>query len=239
MREGRGAPQQVAGESNPDRDVREWFRAKTEQRFGELFDAHDAGEDRVRMIIEQLRGRLQPLLDAELPGVDAKTVLEKVEACAAQEERSAFVQCGLEAVRPILEIAERDPAGFEAVLRDSFVRQDGFTPINEMISYGLEGDGWAHIHLAPSRTLTNKRGMIRDALEQLAAIAQQDPEMKGITATSTLVAERPQILERLGFELDGEISQDTHDQHFTAETNPVHSAHMSREQLISRYGGKT
>jgi hypothetical protein len=130
----------------------------------------------------------------------------------------------------------------EKLKRDAFTREGGFEPLSDVLSFGHWGS-IAHIHLAPAETMGPKqliRG-VSDGMKELARRIQEDEalrDIENVSATSWIVAKNPRLLERLGFEVHGEISDERREEHFAGEERPVWSSSMTREELIKRYGGK-
>lgn len=131
-------------------------------------------------------------------------------------------------------------ADMEARQREYFFSFHDFMPLSETLAFGVSR-GTAHIHLAPSSALgiAALRADVEAGLRELARRMQEDDELKGVTSvqgTSWIVARHPRLLERLGFTIDGPISEDEHAAHFAEESRPVASAHMDRADFLARYG---
>ena len=100
----------------------------------------------------------------------------------------------------------------------------------------------AHIHLATAKELIKERGIVNfkgeiiNGLKKLAEIVKSDEKIKEIWAASWIVAKNPLILERLGFAVVGEISEEEKREHFSDEKRPVAKAFMTREDLLAKYG---
>lgn len=131
----------------------------------------------------------------------------------------------------------------EARQREQFMSHGDFTPLSEALAFGVS-NGTAHIHLAPSSALgiAKLRADVEAGLRELARRMQEDEELRGvetIKGTSWIVAKNPRLLERLGFTIDGPISEREHQTHFAEELRPVASAHMDRADFLARYGTST
>lgn len=130
---------------------------------------------------------------------------------------------------------------FEQHQRDVFHSQGGFEKLNDILSFGSYKDV-AHIHLAPARTMSPDQLIvsIQDGLHVLAQRLQTDSEFESIervTGTSWIVAKRPEMLEALGFTIDGPISDEMRTAHFSEDGDtPISQASMSREDFLKRYG---
>jgi hypothetical protein len=66
-------------------------------------------------------------------------------------------------------------------------------------------------------------------------MAHDDPSIKGLTASSWIVAKNPGILELLGFTILGPIDEEMKKKHFSEETRPIDHAIISRDELLKKY----
>lgn len=98
------------------------------------------------------------------------------------------------------------------------------------------------IHLPPAKEFIKAEGMAKfkeeivKGLIELAKVIKLHPEIKKIYSISWIVAKNPILLERLGFTIEGQISEDEKKKHFTEETRPVAKAFMTSEDFLNRYG---
>ncbi len=78
-----------------------------------------------------------------------------------------------------------------------------FIPVNEILSYGISGHEM-HIHLAPSMDFSTgkKHKLLKEGFRKLAIIMKFDPIIEKISATSNIVAEKPERLKRRGFSIE-------------------------------------
>lgn len=112
---------------------------------------------------------------------------------------------------------------------------EDFTPVNEILTYGIAGDN-IHIHLSDLKIFHGeKEKLVRDGLRKLATILQSKPEINKVSATSWIVAKHPKSIERLGFVVKGPISEEFRQKHFKDEKRPVHYSEISREEFITTY----
>ncbi|MFH1089668.1 MAG: hypothetical protein V1716_04570 [Candidatus Uhrbacteria bacterium] len=117
-------------------------------------------------------------------------------------------------------------------------RAHGFIPLNEIIYFGAD-DNLAHIHLGSARTFGPKEiiSLFNDDLEKLAKELEK-PEfkkVKKVTATSWIVAQKPEFFKAAGFTIDGPIGEEMTRRHFSTETRPVVASHIDREDFLRRY----
>lgn len=124
--------------------------------------------------------------------------------------------------------------------REVFMSHGDFVPLSEALAFGVS-NGTAHIHLAPSSALgiAALRADVEAGLRELARRLKEDEDLKGveiIKGTSWIVAKNPRLMERLGFTIDGPISEEERATHFSEESRPVAAAHMDREDFLARYG---
>ena len=129
---------------------------------------------------------------------------------------------------------------FEARQRKQFFLYNEFMPLSETLAFGVS-EGMAHIHLAPSSALgiAALRADVEAGLRELARRLRDDEEFTDVTSvkgTSWIVAKNPRLLERLGFTIDGPISEEIRAAHFAEESRPVAAAHMDRDDFLARYG---
>jgi hypothetical protein len=198
--------------------------------FGQVFDSHKNGQERTEEILK----RMAPFLDSQF--VAGKEIQKLLEQHSATEDKDAFIDGVASALKPIFEFREKNPEEFGKILREAFVEQGGFTKVNEILSYGEYKD-LVHIHLASSDGM--KIGEVKrkflEGLGQLAEIIKNKEEIKKITATSWIVAKNSKLLEKLGFTVEGELSEELKREHFTGDKRPISRASISREDFLKIY----
>lgn len=120
-------------------------------------------------------------------------------------------------------------------IKSSFDEKEKFISVNELVSYGMEDD-FIHIHIVPEKKVENIISKFREGLEELAKIVDKNENIKEISATSWLIAQSPEALEkRYGFTIDGKISEEFKKAHFADEKREVWGAHIDREEFLKRY----
>lgn len=114
--------------------------------------------------------------------------------------------------------------------------------LNELLYYHIgEDKKTLHLHVA---TKTNQSPMklytqMREGLHLLAEALAVEPKLSlvsRIEGTSWIVASHPELLRRLGFEIDGPISTESMQEYFQGETRPVWTSHIQVEKFVEKYG---
>jgi hypothetical protein len=211
-----------------DKSMQEWEDAK--KGFGDIFDTHENGAERVKDILS----RIKPFLESQL--VATENIQEALKECLVEENKDEFIKKAFLALESIINFKTNNPEEFEKIQREAFVEQGGFEKINEVLSYGKEGNN-IHIHLAPSMELrAGLRGQVMKGLEELADIIEKNKEIKNITATSWIVAEHPKLMEKLGFRVNEEVSEELRRERFPGEERKMAEASMTREEFLEKYG---
>jgi hypothetical protein len=185
--------------------------------------------------IEAVIAQLGPFFKIKSNDLDIEAICHKIRQCQSLPTRQEFIDGVSAELQPLYDFRKNNLGLFEAIDRETFVSNGGFTKINEVLSYGQGSDGWLHIHLAPARTLKNVKSLIIDGLKELAQRAKADSSIQGLTATSWIVAKNPGILEKLGFTYKGELPDEMRQRHFSEETRTVGRAIISRDELINKY----
>ncbi|MBI4600279.1 hypothetical protein HY732_05170 [Candidatus Uhrbacteria bacterium] len=150
-------------------------------------------------------------------------------------DKETFVADVLDLFQPILDLFVTHPQEFEIIQRDIFLARGGFTPINEILSYGMYKGG-IHIHLAPSITIEDKIELIKSGLCELAKRVEADDKIKEISATSWIVEKYPRVMRSLGFDNFEGVDEATRHRYYEHEKRPIAKATMTREKLLTMYG---
>lgn len=218
------------------------IEAKIRADFGKVFDSAADGQGRVELLLVKLK----PILDADVLGRDlideeaVQKILAEVAQCSAIDDREQFIVKTSAIVKPIIDLRVSHPQEFEKMKRVAFVKEGGFIPLNEILSYEFD-EGIIYLHLAQAKELIKSSGvknvldLITDGLEKLSEVVKEDESIKKIVATSWIVAQSPKILERLGFTIEGEIDEEAKVRHFVGETRPVSRASMTRGEFLAKY----
>jgi hypothetical protein len=203
---------------------------KAKEKFGSIFEQSKGAERTVR-----IKNMLQAYVD--LKEVDMAKIFQEVEAAEDLDDKQEYIEQIIAALQPFADLKKQKPEFFEKKERENFIKREGFMPLNEIFSYGLGDNGWIHIHHAPARTmpLEERAKLAVEALHKLAQLAEKNPKIKGITATSWIVAKRPEWLTSLGFTITGPVDQKFRDQYFKGEEGPIDKAVLTREELLQKY----
>jgi hypothetical protein len=146
----------------------------------------------------------------------------------------------VEVLNPLIELKFSNPKVFasalEAISRENFIKRGGFEPLNQSLSFGVGLDGkYFSIHVAPNKETENKLELMKDGLHKLAEKVKADGKIKRVEAVSWIVAEHPSLLKRMGFEIRGNVDEETRRKMFPHEDRAVASAFITREELLKRY----
>lgn len=169
--------------------------------------------------------------------LDVAALEQALQQCAETTTEEAFIERGLTAVQPIIALQIDRPD----LARKAFYERHEFTPLSESLSFGVTEDGYvAHIHLAPATDIANLREDVTEGLHKLASLIRENPEqykaLERITATSWIVTEHPRVLERLGFTIDGPVSEaSARHRREQGEVRPTSRAHIDIPDFLAKY----
>lgn len=209
----------------------------TKTEIGKIFDSNNDSAQRADALVEKVQPALTVYSELGLISeADITEVLSELRECTNTLERDEFISRVADLIRPLLEIRLSHAPEIEKVQRKLFVENSDFLSLNEILFYGTD-QGVVHIHLAPAKTLSfnERKRLVNEGLEKLAHIVREDENIKEIVATSWIIAQAPEIIEKLGFTVKGEIDPETKAKHFVDEDRPVGKAVMSREEFIAKY----
>jgi len=206
------------------------LKERGRQRLRNIFDTEKNGDDRIARILIELGPFLGQLID------DDPDVLERLYEAGKIENPDEFIETLLPVIEPLIRLRVERPEEYEKIARELFVRKSNFTPLNQLLSYGRDENA-LHIHVAPNESvgLKEKLELLREGLNKLAIVVDEDPAITEVTAASWIVAKHPRILESLGFTIIGEVDGEMKKRQFGGETRPVAEAHISRQVLLDRY----
>jgi len=218
-------------EREPELEIKEEKDEELERAkdsFAVVFDNHKDGEERVRVITD----RLGKILDSD--DFDGEEVKKSLQACSKIEDKKEFVDGVMLALQPVLTFRKNNPQAFEKLAREVAMSQEGMKPLNEIMYYGGRDD-YIHIHLANARDLKNLRALVLDGLQKLAEVIKNNEKVKTIEATSWIVAKNPGLMEKMGFEVEGEIDEEFRRRHFSDDKRKISKATIGREEFLKRY----
>lgn len=210
---------------------------KAKADFGKIFDDNQDSREAARVLLEKISLVLDDLAkNGFLEEEKIERIKKELKECSSAENKEEFIERALSATWPVADLGKSNPQLFEKIRRSAFVREGGFIPVNEILSYGVY-EGIMHIHLAPAEQMgtSEKLFNLKDGLKGLAEVVKKDESVKIITATSWIVTEHPKLLERFGFIVEGEIDEETKKKYFSDETRVVSRAYMTREDFLRKY----
>ncbi len=169
-------------------------------------------------------------------------MLEAIASGFDNDDPESFSRSVLDAVGPLVNIRLEHAKAFEDVQALDIMGQQEFTPVNERISYTVDGEV-LQLHLATAFEMKDQiESLYEDALIKMADFVREHPEIKKIGGKSWLNATKTYgaMKERLGFEisdLSDEENETVSEGTIRDErVRPVMNAYMSREQFLERYG---
>ena len=112
--------------------------------------------------------------------------------------------------------------------------QDKIIQINELLSYWIEKEN-VYVQIVPEKEVKNVMDRFMEGLHELAGTVQANENIKKISINSWVVAVYPMVLERFGFEIEGEVSTEIKKKYFSREQKPVWGACMDRDEFLNRY----
>jgi len=204
---------------------------------GEIFDSYKEGPERIKDILFKIK----PFLEFNL--IDGNKIREALEKCSTIEDKDKFIEKVLSSLEPILDLKNNNPQAFEKIQREALVERGGgrVKKINEILLYSEAPEGIIHIHLAPAKELAKEQGiggvkkLVIEGLEKLAEIVEKNEGIKEIRATSWIVAKIPQLIEKLGFTVMGEIDEEIRKKYFANDERKISTAIITREEFLKKY----
>lgn len=160
-------------------------------------------------------------------------------------DRGAFVSHFLKVMEPLIILRVTHAHIFEQIDRESLLNSEGNVRLSEVLYTSLGGERKELlIHLAPAKEFIKEKGLrafkqdIKDGLMKLAEIVKSMPGVEEVYAISWIVAKNPNLLESLGFTIEGELSEKDRAEHFPGDDKPIGMAFMTREDFLARYGNE-
>ncbi len=211
---------------------------RIKKAISKIFEEEKNGPARINVIVSKIK----PFLDSGL--VKKNEIYNLLEECSSVEEKDVFTKCVLSSIRPFFDLKEKEQ---EKIKREIFLKEGGFKTLNKVLSYGEhfydKDKKVVHVHLAPAKELKKEVGetafleLIKDGIKKLAEIVKKDKKIKKIAAISWLVAQRPKVIESLGFTIKGEINQEFRKKFFPYEPDDeeIMRAIIKREKFLKRY----
>jgi hypothetical protein len=194
-----------------------------------LFKSYLTGKERIAALkpaIESVSGFLE----------NSDEILKRLTECEQIDNRPEFINNVFATIRPVIDLMIERPELFEFE-EEKQSEEKGIQKrieLNELLSYSIEGN-FIFIHAVPKSEV--KEGLIKmnEGLNKLAEIINERKEIQTVEVASWIVTKHPNIIKRLGFELDGEISDDFRAKYFHNDNAVIHRAHMAREDFLKKY----
>lgn len=208
-----------------------------QNRLNDFYDKFPDNNTRIGYLVGLLEVGLD---DKTLEKLGISVTCEEIKSglngCVEIKDREKFIEKIRTLIEPIYQAKQNNPVVFAEFQRKIFSERSNFTPVNEIISFGIY-KGELHIHLAPASDfgVGKKIALAKDGLKKIAKIVSDNPEIKKIFATSWVVASNPGIFQKLGFEVLGNISDQLRKEHFQDENRPVSRAVISRGEFLRKY----
>lgn len=203
------------------------------EQLSSFFDEHTDPKERTSAILKRIEPFFKYTDKKILPEKMIDEMKSALLACEDISDKQKYLDTVMGALKPILDMREARPNAFEEAQARAMNKEMGFTEINRLLSYGKSGST-VHIHAPAGETVRNKITLYREGLRTLAEIIASDPEIKEVTATSSLVAEHPKLFTRAGFEV-GEVPDEIRQQHFASEEREIKFAKIDREEFLKRF----
>jgi len=198
---------------------KEMFRKIMMGKFNMIFNSFSSGVERIEHMIVENRELFDALENGE-------EIENRLRACGEIEDKGEFVKAALEVMWPIIEVEmEKSNLNNEKIV----CRKQ----VNEMLSYDIQ-DGCVYVHVFSGGWKTSLKKYI-DGLKELAKDIEKDESIKMVMAVSWIVIEHPRILEKIGFHIDSEITNENIKRELSFEDRKFGQAHMTREEFLNRY----
>lgn len=212
------------------------FEKKLITFFTEIFEYSSNQEERFNEFERKLKGFWDIANDeGGLNQEYANLIKDSFKTCCQLDNKEEFIKQGIVSLKPLIDWRKDNEVLFETRYRKNFIETTGFIPLNEMLSYGRHKNN-IHIHVAPSKTLSigTKISLLKDGFRNLQKIVEGDKTIQKITASSWIVATKQgrNIMENLGFTVEGEISDELREKFFKSEERPVANAFISRKDFL-------
>lgn len=210
---------------------------KLESFFVDIFEHSTNPEERFNEFEKKLQGFWDTVNnEGGLTQEDINTIKDDFRSCCFIENKEEFIKKGFISLKSLIDWRKDNEALFEVKARKNFIENSGFVPLNEMLSYG-RAENNVHIHVAPSKTFSigAKLSLLKDGLRKLQQVVKDDEGILNVTASSWIVATKQGkgIMEKLGFTVEGEISEEEKEKFFDKEDRPVAEAFITREDFLN------
>ncbi|MFH1712220.1 MAG: hypothetical protein ABH846_03230 [Patescibacteria group bacterium] len=207
------------------------------ERLPEMIEGVSSKEERLAVLMKPFEGFFGQDFVKKMLGEEAiEEMRAEIKAANELDDEEAFADAVIKAAQPMFELRATHARQMEDSDAREIMEIQGFTPVNERISYGIHGDH-LQLHLAPSFEVKDKiEEYYRDGLEKVVDIVRENPDIKMIGGSSWLNATKTygEMKKRLGFKIS-ETPQEVIDAHFPESDRPIKNATMTREEFLARY----
>lgn len=224
-------------QKNNDLEKRNEKEKSIHDKIENLFDVYDNGEERIGLLLELLA----PLINDNLIK-DQDQMKINLLNCSKLNNKNEFVDKVMETITPLItflidnpdlekRLVDERPLNLRRKIFNDFNK---YEQIGQYISYGITGRT-LHIHLPDASDLIKgkSRSILFSEMENdfnnLAEILNNHKEIKEVTASSWIVANNPNILEKLGFVIDHE-----HDS-IDKEGRKTSVSYIPRDKFLEKY----
>lgn len=219
------------------------IRVKTKHDMEELFDI---SQEEQKKRVDEFISKLEIYQENGLVFDKEKIKKEVIEGLNIKD-KEIFISNLMKALEPFIvakviqtDIFKKIEVKYIKENRESIIKEDGNIRLSEVLYAGLENK-YAHIHLADAYDFMTKENIadfdleIKKGLINLAKLIEPMKNIENITATSWIVAKSPKRLEKLGFTIIGEISEEERNKYFTNSTQIIHKAYIDRKKFDELY----
>ncbi len=180
----------------------------------------------IKLLSNGLNNEVLRTLELSITFEELKNQLEN---CKKINDKEKFTMEVKNILKPIGIALEKKPKEFIKVQRKLFAEAHGLTPINEVLSYGIN-NGDLHLHLAPAADLSmlEKLKLFRGGFNRLKEIVANNPEIREVSAISWIIESNPFLLRKFGFEIQNTQIQEGD------QTRKIRRAVISRKKLLNK-----
>jgi hypothetical protein len=161
--------------------------------------------ERVDKIISELELFFKYISKNILSENEQEKIKDTLQTFRSVEERSVFINGVYECLERILEIQRKYPREYEEASSRGSNEKNNYLELNRLVSYEKAGDT-VQLHHSYAKTIGPKRQLYNDAMQKLAIIIKNDPQIQRIEATSWIVAKMPTLFTQKGFIVENVIT---------------------------------
>lgn len=208
-------------------------------RLWDMYFNYHSNEERKNGVLDEFDSIIQNLPEESLSEATIEDMRRQLlDACEANTPQQ-FTMIARAALTPFFEFWAENRRIVEQAQRKSLDTRRGFTELNALFSYELKGDSEGSnkqclvLHIPTSYTLENKRAHLKDAMQKLKVVLEENPNIARVEGTSHLVTKNHRLFERLGFRIE-DVKDTTDDFPYSPSR-----AYMNRDTFFSLYGQET